>query len=296
MTIIPYDDRDGKIWLDGKLVDWRDAKIHVLTHALHYGSSVFEGERLYDGVIFRGRDHSERLIKSAQMLDMNMPYSADYIDDMKAQVIKANGLKNAYVRAFAWRGAEQLGVSAQLTKTHIACAAWEWGAYYSEEKRENGIALKTSPWKKPAPDTAPSQSKAAGLYMIGTMSKHMAENHGCDDALMLDYRGLVAEASSANLFTIRDGKIFTPIPDCFLNGLTRQTTIQIAKDLGIPLEETRIQYDDLKTFDEIFLTGSAAELTAVGRIDDITYKVGPITRKLRDTYSDLVRGKIKKAA
>lgn len=291
MTLIPYDDRDGFIWMDGKLVEWRKANIHVLSHGLHYASCVFEGERLYDGVIFKGREHSERLIRSAKLLDMAMPWTADQIDQMKEEVVKANKLTNAYIRAIAWRGPEQIGVSAQATKTHMACAAWDWGTYYSAEKREKGIALKTSKWRKPAPDTAPTESKASGLYMIGTISKHAVEREGYDDALMLDYRGNAAEATGANLFVVKDGTLITPPADCFLNGITRQTVIQLAKDMNIPFKEDFIKPGDLKNVQEIFLTGTAAEVTAVGRIDDLTFTVGPVTRRLRGAYEALVRGK-----
>lgn len=291
MALIPFDDRDGYIWMDGKMLPWREAKIHVLSHGLHYASSVFEGERMYDGIIFKGHDHSKRLIKSAELLGMNMPWTAEEIDRFKLEVTEANKLKNAYIRPVAWRGAEQMGVSAKATKTHMAIAAWEWGAYYNADKLEHGIALKTSPWRKPAPDTAPSHSKAGCLYAIGTLSKHAVEDEGFDDALMLDYRGYVAEASSANLFVVKDGVLKTPIPDCFLNGITRQNVIALAKELKIPFEETRIMPEDLAHVQEVFLTGTAAEVTAVGRINDLTFKVGPVTKQLRDAFSAYVRRK-----
>lgn len=289
MSLIPFDDRDGTIWMNGKLVPWRDAKIHLLSHALHYGSCVFEGERVYNGKIFRGRDHSERLLRSAEIMTMSMPVTADQIDAAKLAVVKDNNVSEGYIRAVAWRGSEELGIGAQATKTHFAVAAWEWANYFPVEILEKGISLITSKWRKPAPDTAPTESKAAGLYMIGTISKHWAENQGYTDALMLDYRGYVAESTGANFFMVRDGKLLTPIADCFLNGLTRQTVIQLAKDNGIPVEETRILPEDLDTAEEIFLTGTAAELTAVGKIDNKTYTVGPVTRKLRDAYEALVR-------
>lgn len=284
---LPIDDRDGKIWLNDGLVEWRDAKIHVLTHGLHYASSVFEGERLYDGVIFKGHEHSLRLLNSARLLEMPTYWSAEDLDRIKNEVVKANNLKNAYVRAFIWRG-PHMGVSTKNVKTCLGVAAWEWGSYYNAEKRENGISLITSKWRKPPADSVPSQSKAGGLYMIGTLSKNMAEDAGFDDALMLDYRGLVAEASSANLFIVKDGVLKTPIPDCFLNGITRQTVIQLAKDAGIPFEEIRLEYGDLKNVDEIFVTGTAAEVMAVGRIDDMNFKVGPVTRKLQQAFEKLV--------
>jgi branched-chain amino acid aminotransferase len=289
MTLLPFDDRDGFIWFDGALVPWREAKIHVLSHGLHYASSVFEGERAYNGQIFRIRDHSERLIRSAEILGMTIPMTAEELDRAKMETLTANNLVDAYVRPFAWRGAEQMGISARQTKTHVAIACWEWPSYFSPELREKGISLTVSKWRKPAPDTAPTQSKAAGLYMIGTLSKHAAEEAGFVDALMLDYRGYPVEATGANLFRVKDGVIRTPKPDCFLNGLTRQTLIQLANDLGYPLEEDHITMDDLRHADEVFLTGTAAEVTAVGQIDDVRYQVGPITRALRDAYEKLVR-------
>ncbi|GJL85362.1 MAG: branched-chain amino acid aminotransferase [Micavibrio sp.] len=291
MALIPFDDRDGYIWLDGKMVNWREAKVHILSHGLHYASSVFEGERIYDDQIFKSREHAKRLINSANILGMEIPFSVDEIEDAKREVLEANKLSNGYVRPVAWRGAEQMGISASGTKTHVAIAAWEWGSYYDAEKHEKGITLKTSPWHKPPPDCAPTQSKAGCLYAIGTMSKHAAEDAGYDDALMLDYRGYVAEASSANLFVIRDGVLQTPPPDCFLNGITRQTVIQMAKDLGIPFEEVHIKPEELQNVQEVFLTGTAAELTAVGNIEDLDFTVGPITRQLRDAYGALARTK-----
>lgn len=291
MSVLPFDDRDGFIWMDGKVYPWREAKIHVLSHGLHYASSVFEGERMYDGTIFKSREHSERFHKSAEILGMKVPYSVDELEEIKYEVCRLNGLNDAYVRPVAWRGGEQMGVSAKKTKTHVAVAAWAWGSYFSDEKRDKGISLKTAPWRRPAPDTAPTQSKAAGLYMICTMSKHQVEDAGFDDALMLDYRGYIAEASAANFFAIQDGKLLTPTPDCFLNGITRQTVIDLAKQLGIPFEERHLKPEELESFDEIFVTGTAAEVTAVGQIDDHHYTVGPVTRKLREAYENLVRGK-----
>lgn len=291
MALIPFDDRDGVIWFDGKLVPWREAKIHVLTHGLHYGSCVFEGERSYEGRIFRMTDHSVRLAKSASLMDMEFPWTTEQLDAAKMETLRANNIIDGYIRPVAWRGSEQMGVSAQATKTHLAIACWTWPSYFSPEKREKGIALKTSRWRKPAPETAPVHAKAAGLYMIGTMSKHAVEKEGFDDALMLDYRGRVAEATGANFFAVENGVLKTPVPDCFLNGLTRQTVIQLAKDFGIPFEETIIMPEDLGRFSEIFVTGSAAEVMAVGRIDEKTYTVGPVTRKLRTAYENLVRGK-----
>jgi branched-chain amino acid aminotransferase len=291
-----FSDRDGLIWLNGKIVPWREAKVHILTHGLHYASAVFEGERCYSGNIFKSTAHSERLIRSAELIDMKMTMAVEQINDAKEEILAANKLKDAYIRPVAWRGSEQMGISAQATLTHVAIACWEWPSYFSPEMREKGISLQTGKWRTPAPDTAPTASKASCLYATHTMSKHAAEHNGYNDALMLDYRGLVAEATGANLFMVKDGQIKTPIPDCFLNGLTRQTVIQLAKDLGLPIEEARIKPEELAGADEVFLTGTAAEVTAVGKIDDATYKVGPATRQLRDAYESLVRGKQSAAA
>lgn len=272
------------------MVDWKDAKVHVLTHALHYGSCVFEGERAYSGVIFKSQEHSERLHKSAAIMGMKVPLSPEDLTKLKDEVLKANNIVDGYVRAFAWRGSEQMGVSAQQTTTHMAIAAWDWGSYFSTEKRENGINLCMAQYRRPAPDMAPTQAKAAGLYMICTISKHNAEAQGYDDALMLDYRGYIAEATGANIFLIKDGEIHTPTPDCFLNGITRQTVIGLAKEKGYELIERHIKPEELGDFEECFLTGSAAEVTAVGSIAEHNYSVGPIVRDLRDAYEKLVRG------
>ncbi len=288
MSIVPFDERDGFIWINGEMVEWRDAKVHCLSHGMHYASLVFEGERMYSGKIFKSREHSERLHNSARILGMDVPVSVDELERIKYEVCEKNGLDNAYVRAFAWRGGEQMGVSAKLTKIHVGVAAWSWGKYFDEKKRDLGISLKTAPWRRPAPDTAPTASKAAGLYMICTISKHQVEDEGFDDALMLDYRGYVAEASAANFFGVRNGILLTPTPDCFLNGITRQTVIGLAKDNGITVEERHIKPEELSDFQEVFVTGTAAEVTAVGQIDDNKYTVGPITKKLRDAYEKLV--------
>lgn len=291
MALIPFDDRDGSIWFDGRTVPWRDAKIHVLSHGLHYASCVFEGERAYGGKIFRSLDHTHRLFRSAEILGMEIPFTVETIERAKFELLAASGIGDAYIRPVVWRGSEQMGVSAPGARPHIAIACWAWPSYFNPEKLEKGIALKTSAWRKPPPDTAPVHAKASGLYMIGTMSKHAVEKEGFDDALMLDYRGRVAEATGANLFAVRDGALFTPVPDCFLNGITRQTVIALAHQAGLSVTETIIMPEDLKTYDEIFVTGTAAEVTAVGRIDDLTFTVGPITRRLRDAYSDLVNGR-----
>ena len=290
MSVIPFDERDGYIWINGKFLPWKDAKVHVLSHGLHYASSVFEGERMYNGVIFKSREHSERFLRSGEIIGMKIPYTVDELEEIKYSAAKKNCLTDCYVRPVAWRGGEQMGVSARLTKTHVAVATWAWGKYYSEEKYNNGVTLKTAKWRRPAPDTAPTAAKAAGLYMICTMSKHAAEDEGFDEVLMLDYRGHVAEASAANFFAVKNGTLITPPPECFLNGITRLTIIDLAKSLGIPFEERTILPKELGEFQEIFLTGTAAEVTAVGQIDEHKYTVGPVTKKLRSAYESLVRG------
>ncbi len=291
MSALPFDDRDGTIWFNGTMVPWREAKIHVINHGLHYASCVFEGERAYEGKIFKSTDHTTRLFKSAHILGMDIPFTPDQINTAKEDVLKANGFINAYLRPVAWRGSEQMGIAARGTKTHVAIAAWEWPSYFSPELREKGISLKTSSWQKPAPNTALTEAKAAGLYMINTLSKHDAEDAGFTDALMLDYRGYPVEATGANLFMIKNNTIYTPTPDCFLNGITRQTVIELAKEFGYTVEEHTITMSDLRHADEIFITGTAAEVSAVGRIDDAIYTVGPITRQLREAYENLVRGR-----
>ncbi|MCK5384419.1 MAG: branched-chain amino acid aminotransferase [Alphaproteobacteria bacterium] len=286
---IPFDQRDGFIWIDGETVEWKDAKIHVLSHGLHYGSGVFEGERMYNGKIFKCREHSERLHNSAKIMDMEIPLSIEDLDKIKHEVCEKNGLKEAYVRPIAWRGGEQMGVSAQSTKTHLAIAAWDWGTYFDAGKRDKGISLKTSKWRRPPAECAPIKSKSTGLYVIATLSKHSVEREGYDDALFLDHRGYVSEATGANLFAIKDGTLITPTPDNFLNGITRQTVIKLAEEHDIPVEVRHIMPEELGSFEEIFVTGTAAEVTAVGKIDEHSYTVGPITRKLREAYETLVR-------
>ncbi|WP_371061305.1 branched-chain amino acid aminotransferase [Rhodosalinus sp. 5P4] len=284
-----YDDRDGKIWMDGTLVDWRDAKVHVLSHALHYASSVFEGERAYGGRIFESRKHSERLIASGAAIDMPLPWTADEIEAAKSAVMEANGLSDAYVRAVAWRGAgEDMGVSSARNPVRLAVAAWEWGAYYSDSKMK-GAKLDISKWKRPSPETIPSHAKAAGLYMICTMSKHAAEAKGCADAMMFDYRGYVAEATGANIFFVKDGEVHTPLPDCFLNGITRQTVIRMLKDRQVPVHERHIEPAELESFQQCWLTGTAAEVTPVGQIGDYGFEVGALTREIAEAYEALVR-------
>ena len=284
-----YDDRDGTIWMDGQLVDWRAANVHILSHAMHYASSVFEGERAYNGKIFESVKHSERLLKSGEMLDMPIPYSVDDIEQAKRDVLKANGWTDAYVRVVAWRGAgEDMGVASDRNPVRMAVAAWEWGAYYGDAKMK-GAKLDISKWKRPSPETIPSHAKAAGLYMICTMSKHAAEAKGCSDAMMFDYRGYVAEATGANMFFVKDGEVHTPLPDCFLNGITRQTVIQMLKERNIKVHERHIMPDELEGFEQCWLTGTAAEVTPVGQIGEFNFDVGAITRDIAEGYEKLVR-------
>ncbi len=292
MAATPFDDRDGFIWYDGELVPWRDAKVHVLTHALHYASCVFEGERSYGGEIFKLTQHTERLVKGAGILGFKIPYSVAEIDAACRETCKANDIVDGYIRPVAWRGSEMMGVSAQKNTIHLAIAAWPWPSYFSPEARNKGIRVTMSEWRRPAPDTAPVKTKAAGLYMICTLSKHAAEAKGFDDALMLDYRGRLAEASGANVFLVLgDGKLHTPTPDCFLDGITRQTVIGLARKRGIEVIERAIMPEELDKATEIFFTGTAAEVTPVGQIDGKTYTVGDITKALREDYEALV-GKV----
>jgi branched-chain amino acid aminotransferase len=289
-SFIPFDDRDGWIWLDGNFVPWRDAKIHVLTHSLHYGACVFEGERAYDGVIFEGPGHTKRLQKSAELVGYKIPYSAADIDKAKNELMAKNGLSDCYIRAFAWRGSEMMGVSAQQASIRMAIAVWPWGSYFADKSK--GIRVTMSDWKRPSPETIPSAAKASGLYMICTMSKHKAEAEGFADALMLDYRGYVAELTGANVFLIRDGAIHTPTPDCFLNGITRQTVIKLARQRGFEVIERHITPDELSTFSECFITGSAAEVTPVAELAGHHYRPGNITGALADDYDKLVHRKL----
>ena len=288
---VPFDQMEGLIWLDGKLVPGPDAKIHVLTHGLHYASAVFEGERAYGGTIFRGTEHSERLKNSANVLDFEIPYSVAEIDAAKTLVLEKNGLKNAYVRPIAWRGSEQLGVSAQNNKIHLAIATWEWPSYFDPAQRLRGIRLDLADYRRPDPKTAPCLAKAAGLYMICTISKHRAENKGYADALMLDWQGRVAECTGANVFFVKDGKLHTPTADCFLDGLTRRTVIELAGRRRIDVIERRIMPDELPTFSECFITGTAAEVTAVSEIAGRSFNPGGITRQLMDDYTAEVQPK-----
>ena len=293
MAATPYDDRDGYIWMDGEFVPWRDTKVHVLTHALHYASAVFEGERAYNGKIFRSLDHSKRLHNSARIMGFDIPYTVEQIEDVKREALAKSGLDSAYVRAIAWRGSEMMGVSAQQNSIHLAVAVWHWGDYFADKMK--GIRMTHAEWRRPAPDTAPCHAKAAGLYMICTLSKHAAERDGYADALMLDYRGQVAEATGANIFFVRDGALHTPTPDCFLNGLTRQTAIKLAQQRQLEVIERAIMPDELATFSECFITGSAAEITPVAEIGEHIYKPGQISEALVNDYSALVNGKLEVA-
>ena len=284
-----YDDRDGKIWLDGQLVDWRSAQVHVLSHAMHYASSVFEGERAYGGKIFKSRAHSERLLASGKLIDFEIPYSVEDIEAAKEAALQANGLSDAYVRAFAWRGAgPDMGVASSRNPVRMAVAVWSWGNYYGDAKMK-GAKLDIAKWRRPDPATAPSQAKAAGLYMIATMSKHAAEAKGCSDAMMFDYRGYVAEATGANIFFVKDGEVHTPTADAFLNGITRQTVIEMLKEKGIRVIERHIMPEELEGFEQCWLTGTAAEVTPVGQIGDYHFDVGALTRDIAESYENLVR-------
>ena len=291
-----FDNQDGNIWYNGALVPWRDTKLHVLTHGLHYASCVFEGERVYNGEVFKLREHTQRLIDSGKELGFTIPYSLEELEQATRDTVASQGFADAYVRPVAWRGSEMMGVSAQQTKINVAIAVWEWPSYFSPEARMRGIRLTTSKWRRPAPDTAPVHAKAAGLYMICTLSKHAAEAKGYDDALMLDYRGQIAESTGANIFLIQDGKIHTPTPDCFLNGITRQTVIGIANKHGYEVIERAIMPEELADTSEVFVTGTAAEVTPVGEIDDYKFEVGKITRTLLEDYDALVRGTLNEEA
>ena len=288
MTILPFDDRDGHIWYNGKMVPWRDAKTHVLTHGLHYASCVFEGERVYNGHVFKLTEHTERLHQSARLLGFDIPYSVAQLDAATKEVVQAQGVHNGYVRPVAWRGSEMMAISAQASTVHVAIAAWQWPSYFSQEAKEKGLRLQTSNWARPAPNTAPTASKAAGLYMICTLSKHNAERAGFHDALMLDYRGYIAEATGANFFMVTGGELHTPTPDCFLDGITRRTVMELARARGIKVVERHILPADLAKADEIFLTGTAAEITPVGEVDGRNFTVGAVTKQLIADYHALV--------
>ena len=286
--LVPFDDRDGFIWMNGRMVPWREAKLHVLTHALHYASAVFEGERVYGGKIFKLTEHTERLAASAKMLGFELPFTIAEIDEACRKTCQVNNIVDGYVRPIAWRGSEMMGVSAQTTRINVAIASWPWPSYFSPEARTKGIRLKIADWRRPDPKTAPVHAKATGLYMICTLSKHAAENEGCHDALMLDWRGQIAESTGANVFMAIEGKLHTPTPDCFLNGITRRTVIDLAKKNGIEVVERAIWPEEFSKADEVFLTGTAAEVTPVGEIGSYNFQPGTMTRILMEDYERLV--------
>jgi len=290
MSLIPFDDRDGAVWFDGQLVPWREASVHVLSHGLHYASSVFEGERVYGGNIFKSLEHTERLHRSAATLDFEIPFSVEQIEAAKREVLDSMGIVDGYIRPVAWRGSEMMGVSAQQNTIHLAVAAWEWPSYFDPEAKMKGIRLALSTWRRPAPDTAPVHAKAAGLYMICTLSKHKAEKEGFHDAMMLDYRGYVAEATGANVFFVmKDGRVHTPTPDCFLDGITRRSVIALLKARGVEVVERHIKPEEMADAEECFLTGTAAEVTPVGEIGEYRFTPGDLTRSMVDDYDALVR-------
>jgi len=284
MSIVPFHDRDGVIWFNGEFVPWREATVHVLTHALHYGSAVFEGERAYGGEIFKLTEHTERLFASAEMLDMKIPYTVGEIDEACRETLRRQGFQDAYVRPIAWRGSEMMGVSAQATRINVAVAVWQWPSYFDPAQLEKGIRLDIAQWRRPDPCTAPAKAKAVGLYMICTLSKHAAERKGYADAMMLDWRGQVAECTGANIFFVKNGEIHTPTPDCFLDGITRRTVIGIARRRQIKVIERAIMPEELSGFEQCFIVGTAAEVTPVGEIGPYTFTVGEITRTLRADY------------
>lgn len=289
MALPPFDDRDGFIWVNGQQVPWRDAKGHILSHGLHYASVVFEGVRVYNGRIFKLAEHTARLFKSAEILGMKIPYTQAQINDACREMVTVAKVSDAYIRPFAWRGSEMMAVSAQNTKIHTAIAVWEWPSYFTPEARLRGLRLAWAPYKRPSAETEPVHAKASGLYMICTISKHAVEAKGYDDALMLDYRGRIAESTGANIFLVQNGELHTPDPDCFLNGITRQTVIELAKRRGIKVHERAIMPDELAKTQEIFLTGTAAEVTPVSEVEGHKFTVGPVTRMLMEDYDKEVR-------
>lgn len=296
MTAVPFDQQGGYIWFNGEFVDWADAKVHVLTHGLHYASAVFEGERAYDGEIFKLNEHTVRLHESARILGFTIPYSVEEIEDACRKLLAKQGMKNAYVRPIAWRGSESMGVSAQNNRINLAIAIWDWPSYFDPEQKLKGIRLDIAEYCRPDPRTAPSKSKAAGLYMICTISKHAAEAKGYADAMMLDWRGQVAEATGANIFFVKDGKVLTPTPDCFLDGITRRTVIGLAKRRGIEVIERVIMPEELAGFEQCFICGTAAEVTPVAEVGPYTFKPGEITKVLMEDYSAEVRPSMRAAA
>lgn len=295
MSVLPFDQRDGQIWFNGALIPWRDAKLHVLSHGLHYGSCVFEGERAYGGTIFKSTEHSERFKRSAQILDFEIPYSVAELDAAKQAVVDVNGFKSCYVRPVAWRGSEMMAVAAQNSTIHVAIAVWDWPSMFDVETKMKGIRLDVAEYRRPDPLTAPSLAKAAGLYMICTISKHRAERRGYADALMLDWQGRVAECTGANVFFVRDGVLHTPIADCFLDGITRRTVIDLAKRRGIEVVERRILPEDLTGFSECFICGTGAEVTPVSEAGPYRFTPGAISRGLIEDYTREVNPKAKAA-
>ena len=295
MASVPFDQLEGHIWYNGEFVPWKDAKLHVLSHGLHYGSSVFEGERAYGGVIFKLREHTERLFESARILGFEIPYSLEEIDDACKALLEKQGFEDAYVRPVAWRGSEMMGVSAQANRINVAIAIWQWPSYFKPEERLKGIRLDIAKYRRPDPATIPSKSKAAGLYMICTLSKHEAEDRGYADALMYDWRGRVAEATGANIFFVKDGVLHTPTPDCFLDGITRRTVIELARKRGYDVVERTIMPEEMADFEQCFLTGTAAEVTPVSEIGPYTFEVGEITENLMNDYMQAVQP-VKQAA
>ena len=289
MSILPFDQRDGVIWVDGALVPWADARLHVLSHGLHYGSSVFEGERAYDGRIFKSAEHAERFRRSAEILDFEIPYSVDALVKAKDEVVAANGIRDVYVRPVAWRGSEMMAVAAQNATIHVAIATWEWPSMFDIEQKMKGIRLDIAEYRRPDPQTAPCRSKAAGLYMICTISKHKAERKGYADALMLDWQGRVAECTGANVFFTQDGALHTPIADCFLDGITRRTVIDLARRRGIEVVERRIRPEELEAFNECFICGTGAEVTPVSEIGPYRFRPGNISRTMLEDYAAEVR-------
>ncbi|MCG8543900.1 MAG: branched-chain amino acid aminotransferase [Alphaproteobacteria bacterium] len=285
----PFDRRDGWIWKDGALVPWRACQAHVLTHGLHYASAVIEGERAYDGCVFRLREHGGRLAQSAEIMNMDLPFGPRLLDDAVLETLDANGLREAYIRRIAWRGSEQLGVSAPDNAVHVAIACWPWTHYFAGDAQERGLCLTWGRYRRPSPKTAPCHAKATGLYMINTLSKELAEADGFDDALMLDWRGFVAEATGANVFFVRDGALYTPPPECFLDGITRRTVMALARERGVPVYERYILPVDIDGFEGCFLTGTAAEVTPVTALDEHIFGIPPLVRALMQDYRDLVR-------
>ena len=288
MQILPFDNRDGVIWLNGNFVEWRHANVHVLNHGLHYASCVFEGLRIYNGKIFKLDEHIERLFKSAKILDLDIPYNYQEVVDISKEIILKQNISDGYVRPVVWRGSEMMAISAKKGSTNLAIAAWEWPSYFSPKKLLEGIKLNVSKWLRPSPESAPTDSKAAGLYMICSLSKHEAEKLGFDDALMLDYRGYVAEATGANIFFVKENELFTPVADCFLNGITRQTVIEIAQENNIKVHEKHFELDFLKTCDEVFLTGTAVEITPVSSIKHFNFEERKLTKFLISEFKKKV--------